>query len=71
MKPDTTSLTRLLVSLTATVFHDNETSLDGFTFSGQNVCWFHHIPRYEITCLKALNVPILSLRKYQLAAMTL
>ena len=71
MKSDTMFLTRLLVSLRTTVFHDNETSLHGFIFSGRTFCWFHHTPRYEITWLKTLNVPIVSLRKCQLTSVTL
>jgi hypothetical protein len=64
------SLTRLLLSLTATAFHNSETSLHGFIFSGQNFCWLHHTPRNEIMWINALNVPILSLRKCQLASIT-
>jgi len=39
-------------------------------FQDKISAWFHHASSYEITWLKALNVPILSLRKRPLASVT-
>jgi hypothetical protein len=49
MKRDIMSFTRQLLSLTATVFSDNQTSLYGFTSSGQKksaVCIIHSDMKY-------------------------